>query len=186
MRKVASLVAVALITVNTSALADEKKNNFNYSSQIGIAEVTPTSGGCLTIRNPYIRENQKIKLVIAGNQQKVVEKKILKKLKASCSRNPDPPAGASFYSFPAAEGEYFEPSIAVVGFSDGFKIVKDKVRVDLDGDGAAESFRSCTSNEGLHLTVWAGEDLKSKRQWHEYYYLGYDVVPSCKPADYKE
>jgi hypothetical protein len=45
----------------------------------------------------------------------------------------------------------------------------------LNSDGSLESFRLCTSNEGLHLTVWAGEPLKSKRLWHEYYYLGFDV-----------
>lgn len=50
--------------------------------------------------------------------------------------------------------------------------------------------RSCTSNEGLHLTVWSGAQLTSQRLWHQYYYLGYDVEPSCddrevgdEPAD---
>jgi len=39
--------------------------------------------------------------------------------------------------------------------------------------------RSCPSREGLHLTVWAGTPLTSQRLWHQYYYLGYDVDPSC-------
>jgi hypothetical protein len=43
--------------------------------------------------------------------------------------------------------------------------------------------RSCTSREGVHLTVWMGPPLRSRRLWHEYYYLGYDVEPSCKDAD---
>ena len=43
--------------------------------------------------------------------------------------------------------------------------------------------RSCTSHEGVHLTVWAGTPLKSRRLWHEYYYLGYDVEPSCDDRD---
>jgi hypothetical protein len=186
MRTLALLVAIALFTVNASALAGEKKKDFSYSAQIGIAEVTPTGDGCLTISNSTIPEYQRIKLIILGKQQKVVEKKIHKKLKASCSRNPETPPDASFYSFPTGKEEYFEPAIAVAGFSGDFKTVKGKVRADLDGNGTAESFRSCTSNEGLHLTVWAGEALNSKRQWHEYYYLGYDVMPSCKPADYKD
>ena len=44
--------------------------------------------------------------------------------------------------------------------------------------------RGCTSSEGLHLTLWAGEPLKGRRLWHAYYYLGYDVEPTCQPADY--
>ena len=46
--------------------------------------------------------------------------------------------------------------------------------------------RSCTSHEGLHLTVWAGTPLKSDRLWHEYYYLGYDVEPSCTDRDVRD
>jgi len=186
MRKLALPVVVALLTVNASALAGEKQKDFNFNAQIGIAEITPTGEGCLTISNSTIQENQKIKLIVLEKQQKVIEKKIHKKLKSTCSNNPETPPAASFYSFPTGKEEHFAPAIAVVGFAGDFKTVKGKVRADLDGNGTAESFRSCTSNEGLHLTVWAGDALNSKRQWHEYYYLGYDVVPSCKPADYKE
>ena len=46
--------------------------------------------------------------------------------------------------------------------------------------------RSCTSSEGLHLTVWAGVPLKSRRLWHEYYYLGFDVEPSCEDEDARD
>jgi hypothetical protein len=48
----------------------------------------------------------------------------------------------------------------------------------------AVRFRVCTSIEGLHLTAWAGQPLKSKRIWHEYVYLGYDVEPSCSEDDF--
>jgi hypothetical protein len=39
---------------------------------------------------------------------------------------------------------------------------------------------SCTSSEGVHYTVWTGTPLDSRRLWHAYFYLGYDVEPSCK------
>ena len=38
----------------------------------------------------------------------------------------------------------------------------------------------CLSSEGVHYTVWEGEPLQSRRLWHEYYYLGYDVDSTCK------
>ena len=39
---------------------------------------------------------------------------------------------------------------------------------------------SCTSSEGVHYSVWTGTPLDSRRLWHAYFYLGYDVEPSCK------
>jgi hypothetical protein len=51
---------------------------------------------------------------------------------------------------------------------------------DLDRDGVPESYRSCTSAEGVHLSVWAGQ----RRLWHYYYYVGYDLEPTCTDADF--
>ena len=184
MQKLAPLLAVIFSAVAISGHAAEKQV-FNYNMQIGVAEIGATGDGCLSISNPTLRENQLIILVSLGKPQKVVEKRIVKKLEASCSINTESPPDACFYAFPVGK-EHLEPAIAVVSGTADFKVVKGKVRADLNGDGTPESFRSCTSNEGLHLTVWAGEALKSKRLWHEYYYVGYDVVPSCKPADYNE
>lgn len=184
MRLLPPLLAILLFAVNT-AHGSAKQNEFDYTTQIGTAEVTSKGHGCLTIVNPKLRENQLLKLVILGETQKVVENRTGKKLKSSCSRNPEVSPNASFYEFPAGK-EHFGSAIAVVGFAGDFKIVKGEVRADLNGDGTSESFRSCTSYEGLHLTVWAGDALKSKRLWHEYYYLGYDLEPSCNPADYKD
>ena len=39
--------------------------------------------------------------------------------------------------------------------------------------------RSCASSEGVHLTVWAGAPLTSRRLWHAYYYVPFDLEPSC-------
>ena len=55
--------------------------------------------------------------------------------------------------------------------------------LDLDGDGAPESFAQCTSTEGVHLTTWRGAPIDGHRLWHAYHYLGYDVEPTCKPAE---
>jgi hypothetical protein len=55
--------------------------------------------------------------------------------------------------------------------------------VQLSVPYANAQVRSCASREGLHLTVWAGVPLKTPRLWHQYYYLGYDVEPSCEDGD---
>jgi hypothetical protein len=40
--------------------------------------------------------------------------------------------------------------------------------------------------EGLHFLVSAGNGSNAKKVWHDYYYLGYDVEPNCKEADFKD
>lgn len=36
-------------------------------------------------------------------------------------------------------------------------------------------FRSCTSHEGIHLTVWR----HARRIWHQYYHVPYGTEPTC-------
>lgn len=45
--------------------------------------------------------------------------------------------------------------------------------------------KSCASSEGLHLSLWDGKPLESKRLWHYYYPLGYDVEADCSPQETK-
>lgn len=52
---------------------------------------------------------------------------------------------------------------------------------DLDDDHARERFTICTSREGIHANVWSGDE----KRWNAYQYLGYDVEPSCTPAEVK-
>jgi hypothetical protein len=56
--------------------------------------------------------------------------------------------------------------------------------LDLDGDGEAETFRVCNSTEGLHFSVWTGAPGAGTRRWHRYWYVGYDMVPTCTDADF--
>ncbi|MBD2308189.1 hypothetical protein H6G17_22205 [Chroococcidiopsis sp. FACHB-1243] len=75
------------------------------------------------------------------------------------------------------------PTIGVLNSSQQLRRVGLKVVGDLDGDGIEESFRSCASFEGLHLTVWSGQALTGTRKWHSYYYLGFDSEPTCTKSE---
>lgn len=55
--------------------------------------------------------------------------------------------------------------------------------VVLGSGPATGEFRMCASNEGVHLTLWRGNALKTPRLFHAYYPLGYDVEPSCTEAE---
>ncbi len=92
-------------------------------------------------------------------------------------------APGPYYQIASASGTTTLPDLAVA--------ILGRLEAERGGAAVAIRFgrsadirvRGCTSSEGLHLTLWAGEPLKSTRLWHTYYYLGYDVEPDCRPAE---
>ena len=60
----------------------------------------------------------------------------------------------------------------------------DTVTIEVETGKEPWRFRSCASEEGIHVTAWQGRPLAAVRRWHAYYYLGYDVEPDCTPADF--
>jgi hypothetical protein len=183
-----------VIVLTLAALANAQKNRFNFESRIGVTDINPQKELCLTILNSNISVGSRITLIAADKPQSLAEAVVEKRLPRSCSSNPDVPQVASFYLLKLTKGSssFFNdsapvpPSIAVFSPSNPIRIVRRIVSADLNGDGRREYFRQCTSNEGVHLTVWSGKPLRGKRVWHWYYYLGYDVEPSCQKKDYQE
>ena len=73
--------------------------------------------------------------------------------------------------------------VAFAGRPDTRDVAPEGVAFHLSPSHPNAQVRSCTSHEGVHLTVWTGIPLKSQRVWHQYYYLGFDVEPSCGEQD---
>lgn len=73
----------------------------------------------------------------------------------------------------------------IIDSPDLFSSEGGEIRADLDGDGVQETFRDCTSYEGVHLTIWSGPPLEGRRLWHAYFYLGFETEPSCEERDFK-
>jgi hypothetical protein len=115
------------------------------------------------------------------NDQRVLMAQLAEPL-ASCPGD-EPEPGFAHWRLNAPGFETGELGIAVLATT---PFPRDGWRTDLDRDGAREDYRACTSSEGVHLTVWAGEALRSRRVWHHYHYLGYDVEPNCVEADFSE
>jgi hypothetical protein len=167
---------------------------FNFDTQIGVVDTNHQKELCLNILNAGLTEGSPISIVLTDRPQSVVKAVVVKKLEGSCSRNPDTHPEASFYSLrllrkglkPVEPVDLNPPSIAIIAPTRPVGVVGGKASADLDGDGRKEYFRSCTSTEGIHLTVWSGRPLIGKRKWHTYYYLGYDVVPSCDKRDFQD
>ncbi len=76
--------------------------------------------------------------------------------------------------------------VAISGGLETHRVGSGAIMVQLSSAYPNAQVRSCTSHEGLPLTVWAGTPLKSQRLWHRYYCLGYDVEASCVDRDVRE
>jgi hypothetical protein len=92
-----------------------------------------------------------------------------------------------YYSLTPMDGAKQLPDLAVALVG---RPIVTQVAGDVSLRGSAQHpgvrVRSCASSEGLHLTLWSGVPLGSERLWHQYYYLGYDVQPTCRPEDYRQ
>jgi hypothetical protein len=166
---------------------------FNFESRVGVVDANSEGRLCLNISDPNLAEGTEVSLVLPDKPQRVVKAAVEGKAAGNCSRHPEgSESNASFYWLKLVGGkqalkldEPLPPVIAVVGHAVPFSVKRGVVSGDLNGDGRAEFFRACTSSEGNHLTVWTGRPLTGKRMWHSYYYLGFDVVPTCKKKDYQ-
>ncbi len=90
------------------------------------------------------------------------------------------------YDLKLVSGHNFQLGFGIIDSTLEFTEKSGKVIGDLNKDGVPESFRDCTSMEGVHLTIWSGEPLKGTKLRHAYFYLGYDVEPSCLEKDFKQ
>lgn len=52
--------------------------------------------------------------------------------------------------------------------------------LDTNNNKQADSFSYCTTSEGVVFYSWDAEKGELEPFWQEYYYMGYDVEPSCK------
>jgi hypothetical protein len=91
--------------------------------------------------------------------------------------------GAAFFQLNAPD---FQPTNLGIAVLAPGASVSSVAHTDINRDGVAENYRACSSVEGIHLTVWAGEPLRGKRLWHYYHYVGYDMEPTCVEADYAD
>lgn len=139
---------------------------------------------CLAIKNPRLKTGQRISVVLPHRPQSVLSGFVKQKVGKSCSSDMDVFQSASFYLLRIKSKE---PSFIALGFigTQRISLIKGIARIDLNGDRRREYFRTCTSNEGVHLTVWTGKPLIGRRIWHTYYYLPYDTEPTCTKKDHE-
>ena len=171
-----TIIAVVL-TLAFQATASSKP-------RIGLA--AGDSEHCLAMPGARLPTGSAITLV-TPNEPQEVHRAVVTRAVANCEVMTPHDMPGPYYRLAPEAGSARLPglSIAVLGRPSAL-VVAGAVRLDL-GNGRLETrVRSCTSSEGVHLTLWSGVPLKSTRLWHAYWYLGMDVEPDCKPGDYRE
>ena len=164
---------------------------FSFDSHVGVVDAKE-GNLCLNIVNPHLSNGTAVSLILPHKPQRVARAVIEEKTALSCSSNPFADSNTSFYRLKLVGkqktvnlSEPLPPTIAIVDPGKSIFVRRGIASGDLDGDGTTEFFRICTSSEGNHLTIWSGKPLRGKKRWHSYYYLGYDVVPTCNKRDYE-
>jgi hypothetical protein len=160
------------------------KAEFRFTSQVGIA-FAKSGKVCLAIHRRSFVAGSRITLVLLQDTQSIAEAEVLRPADNACPSPDEGDRDLRRYEIRMLKGslELSTLAIAVFASSRPFSKHGNSVTADVDGDGTPESFRSCASSEGLHLTVWSGKPLEGKLRWHQYYYLGYDVESDCTAKD---
>ena len=148
----------------------------------GVA-AAPTATGVLAMAGAPLAPGTAVVLVGIDTPQQVSYATVLKRLTASDMMTQHQVSGP-FYELVAEHDSAGLPAlaIAVAGLAT-FERAGESLVIHLGNPRMDLRVRSCASSEGLHLTLWSGTPLKSRRVWHQYYYLGYDVEPTCTAAD---
>jgi len=157
---------------------------FDYSANIGMA-LQKEAAACLYIGNDRFTANQQLRFVNILAPHSDGEVEIVSKADEQCKDANQEQPGMTRYSLKVIRGTLRKgaPAFAIANFDRPFRRMKNGIAADLDGDGRQEIFRTCTSSEGVHLTIWKGAALKGKRRWHGYDYLGYDVTANCTASE---
>jgi len=179
----ASLLALLL----NACEKPQAPQSFDYGTSLGVA-VEQAAGVCLDIRNVNLHPGQRIQFVNSSLPQTTGEVEITGTTGKACTSTDQNKPGLLHYQVKVARGSLQKsaPAFVLANSRGVLTEAKTGATADLDGDGQLESFHACTSSEGVHLTVWTGKPLEGLRKWHYYYYLGFDVEPTCKEAETKE
>ena len=143
---------------------------------------------CVQISNSNLAPDSPITLVVPSAPQTFTQAQIKAPSNNACPITQDLNASASSYeiSTPADSSiPKLVPMIAVAGTTAPFAMQDSNVTADLDQNGQHRTFRECSANDGIYLTVWSGAPLASPLLWHAHYYEAGNpsLGPACTPRE---
>ncbi|MGH7553244.1 MAG: GOLPH3/VPS74 family protein [Longimicrobiales bacterium] len=154
---------------------------FDWDMRVGVANLLQDTT-CMEIATASLAEGTTVLLVSPSEPQRTATAKVAARVDA-CPGDPVNVA-SSYYRLVSSDSlNVTRVYIALLQPGGNPRLAGDTLFLDVDADGHEERFRECTSMEGLHLTIWTGAPLTGQRRWHTYYYLGYDLQPTCTEAE---
>jgi len=149
--------------------------------QFGIANTKSSTSACVTFKGEALKPGQSV-YAIVFNPQRWATGQVIRSRTTPCRRESFLDGAAYDIQLERAASIGFELGFAVVAPKAKLKIENNEVILSSILNKKLTKFRRCVSGEGVHL--WTLQD--SKLLWHEYYYLGYDAVPTCSEEDYRK
>ncbi|HEV7838557.1 MAG TPA: hypothetical protein VGO75_10865 [Gemmatimonadaceae bacterium] len=161
---------------------------FDYNARMFVAD-EDSSGTyvCFATRDTTLLPGTRVTIVFTGFPQHSAVGRITTRGKLPCIPGPPmPPMDSIQYVAEMPRDTADRIGIPVVLLGRVREPVQrgDTVTIAMEPGQPPIRFRVCASTEGLHATAWAGAPLASPRLWHSYYYLGYDVDPTCDEKEY--
>jgi len=172
------ILATLLLATVAAAQPDE-------ALRVGLV-VTAAGHSVLAMAGPALVPGAVVTLVTIDSSQQVQRVLIASRVAESETMAKHATQGPYYEVSPQSSSSALpEFAVAVLGDPD-VRRMGAAVGLRVGNPAITVRVRACASSEGLHLTLWDGEPLKGRRLWHAYYYLGYDVEPTCQPADYRD
>ena len=167
---------------NVAPAVASTSTGFNYAERIGWVQ-----GGCLSIQKIGLARGAPVTVVITASPQVVRQARIVDTTTspAICQalmadRAPSNAApGVAFYSIAMDSTVATDMGVGIVSSPALPSIVNGAAHVDLEGNGQSIVFSSCATTEGIKFGAWSDKAYQGTARWTAYYYLGYDVTPSC-------
>ena len=154
------------------------------TTRFGVA-VDSHGEACVAIEGHELAEGTGLTVVDPQIPQKVFAARVKMRIpECEALAEADPPGTLYRVSWQEQRPQSPFLGIVVVG-APAVRNDEGTVEFELSKQVRHARVRSCTSQEGVHLSVWSGAPLESTRLWHRYWYLGYEVEPSCEDADFR-
>jgi hypothetical protein len=157
----------------------------SYTPKIGLG-VKTAARACFAIHNGDLTTGTAVTLVFPLAPVTIVQGTVSNVSKEPCPISQNVDTTVSNYSLDIKSPiPNLTPFIVVLGTPAVTVNANNVAQGDLNQNGQTQTFRACSADNGIHLTVWSGAPLQGKLLWHGPYYESSNphIGPSCTPAE---
>jgi hypothetical protein len=134
--------------------------------------------GCIAAGVSKLTVGHPVTVVLLSKPQRLVHGSVTNKLASRCKEFKKTDQFGPFYEV-SINGEKVEEGLGIlIGKAISSTQTSDG-RILATVDGTIYEFSDCTSSEAIHLMVRSAAKSKNTLVWHDHFYLGYDVDPTC-------